>query len=551
MTRILCLWMPDWPVQRVRRDQTTEAPTDAPTNEPTNEPTDERTAPSEADAGSSPVPADAASFLPLVLHRPGRRGREVAACCRESRRAGVRIGMPLAEVPLHLPNATEAEHAPADDRAALEDLAVRFAQRLSPRVGLAQTGDDAEPCGLAADVTGCAHLFGGEPSLVRFAVRLARSERLAARAAIAGCVGAAWGLARFGSEPAAVLSSDEKDDRLERLPAAALRLPAKLLRTLRELGVWDVGGVRRLPRASLPSRFGPIVAERLDQFFGVMPEAIEPVRPPAPVVAVWEGAPFEEQGPPASREAIAQVCDELIAGALARLLVGRGVREATFSFLPEERSEPRTLLLATARPTDDPARLSSLLALRLDRTELPPPRRVTLTVTAHERLRVARGTLFDAGDDGERELADLLETLSGRLGADRVCRAEPTGDPLPERSFRLTPALGGGAGGGGIAEYPAPADWLPGTRPATLLAPPEPVRVLSLVPDGPPFRLTRRGHGTVEIPSAWGPERVQSGWRSGPRVERDYWRAETATGERTWLFRDLRTGRWFLHGLFT
>ena len=521
--RVLCLWLPDWPVQRTRRDLFAAA-----------------TTASGRDDGSSPVPADRVQ-PPLVLHRLGRRGREVAACCRVSRTAGVRIGMPLAEVGLHVPDALEAEHELAADRAALVDLAVRLARRLSPRVGIADMGDGREPCGLAADVTGCAHLFGGEEAMARFSSRLADAERFVARVAVAGSVGAAWGLARFGPERTAVLPPNGEDDRLERLPAAALRLPAKPLSTLRELGVATVGEVRRLPRASLPSRFGPVVAERLDQFFGATLEPVEPVCPPTPAVAAWEG-----EFSPTGRDALARVCDELIADALNRLPAERGVREASFVFTPESGGEPRTVPLATARPTRDAARLASLLALKLDRIEVRPPRRVTLTVSAHERLRVARTALFDGGDDGEPELDALIETLSGRLGPDRVRRAEPTGDPLPERSFRLVPAIDGG-----LKDYPKPHGWLAGTRPTALLDPPEPVRVLSLVPDGPPFRLTRRGRGTADVPAAWGPERIQAGWRDGPRVERDYWRAETDRGERVWLFRDLKTGRWFLHGLFS
>ncbi len=453
----------------------------------------------------------------------------------------MRVGMPLAEVPIHASDAEAAEHDPDADRAALEDFAVLCSRRLSPRVGIVDAGEGVESCGLAADVTGCGHLFGGEQALVRFAVRFAQSEGFAARASIAGCVGSAWGLARFGPKRAVAFDENGGDVPLERLPAAALRLPTKLLLTLRELGVTTVGGVRDLPRASLPSRFGPVVAERLDQFFGAAPEPIEAIRPSAPIVAVWEGE-FSLDG----REEIRRVCDGLIAEALNRLPSGRGVREAAFIFTSEDGGGDRSLPLATARPTRDVERLSKLLALKLERLKLSPSRKVVLTVAVHERLRVARGTLFADGGEEERELADLIETLSGRLGADRVCKAEPTGDPLPERSFRLMPALNAAS-----TEYPAPDGWLPGSRPATLLDPPEPVRVLSLVPDGPPFRLTRRRHGTVEIPAAWGPERIASGWTAGPRVERDYWRAETASGERVWLFRDGRTGRWFLHGLFT
>ena len=483
---------------------------------------------------------------PLVLHAEGRRGREVAACCRRARRLGVRPGLPLAEVHLNAPRALLAEHDPAADQAALEDLAAALQRRVSPRVGLADPGPGA-PCGLAADVTGCAHLFGGERELVAAAIGAARDEGFAARAAVAGTVGAAWALARFGPDRAAVLDPAGGDDRLHALPAAALRLPPKVLETLRGLGVTTVGAVRRLPRSALPSRFGPDVLRRLDQCVGGRDEPVEPVRPPAPVVAVRD-----LDHPVAGRAAIGRLCGELLGEALARLPAGRGVRELAFEFLPERDArgrsgEPHVLPLATARPTREADRLAALLTLQLDRARLAPPRRVTLTVTAHERLRVASEALFDAdGADAARELDRLVEVLAGRLGGDRVCVAEPTGDPLPELALRLRPAAGGA-----VAAVPRPAGWTAGTRPAALLDPPEPVRVLSSVPDGPPYRLARRGRPAVAVAGAWGPERIQTGWWRGPRADRDYWRAELEGGELVWLFRDLKTGRWCLHGVFT
>jgi hypothetical protein len=33
-------------------------------------------------------------------------------------------------------------------------------------------------------------------------------------------------------------------------------------------------------------------------------------------------------------------------------------------------------------------------------------------------------------------------------------------------------------------------------------------------------------------------------------VARDYFVARTGTGERLWIYRDLRSNRWFLHGFF-
>ena len=544
--RVLCLFLPHWPVQRARRDRVPGA------GDPRG--TDGGGPPVRLEAPAARRAGSRIATRPLVLHRAGRRGREVAACCRVARRAGVRVGAPLAEVHAHLPGAALAEYEPGVDRAALEDLAGVLSRRLSPRVGLADAGG-GEPCGLAADVTGCAHLFGGERELAGAALRLVAAEGFAARSAVGDRVATAWALARFGPDAAAV--SDDRgdddrgdddrgdddrgdDDRLDRLPAAALRLSPKVLGTLRGLGVTTVGAVRRLPRASLPSRFGGDLVRRLEQFGGGRPEPVEPVRPPAPVVAVWEG-----EFPPVGRDAVGRVCDGLLADVLGRLPAGRGVRQALFTFAADGRGGGTSLPLATARPTREAARLRTLLALGLDRLRIAPPTRVTLTVQAHERLRVVRDTLFDS-DGGAAELAALVETLSGRLGAGRVRRPEPTGDPLPERAFGLVPALDGD-----WAAVPTPDGWLAGTRPAVLLDPPEPVRVHSLVPDGPPFRLARRGRAAADVPAAWGPERVQTGWWRGPRVDRDYWRAELAGGELVWLFRDLRTGRWFLHGFFT
>ncbi len=76
------------------------------------------------------------------------------------------------------------------DRALLERLA-RWASRWSPLVEV--DGDD----GLRLDVSGVAHLFGGEAGLVRDIEARFAGLGLTARVAVAATAGAAWGLARF------------------------------------------------------------------------------------------------------------------------------------------------------------------------------------------------------------------------------------------------------------------------------------------------------------------------------------------------------------------
>jgi len=80
------------------------------------------------------------------------------------------------------------------------------------------------------------------------------------------------------------------------------------------------------------------------------------------------------------------------------------------------------------------------------------------------------------------------------------------------------------------------------------------------VPEGPPARFCLPstplpfregpGEGWQRIVRTWGPERIQTGWWRGRWVARDYYRVETTSGERFWLFRRLSDGQWFLHGTF-
>ncbi len=89
---------------------------------------------------------------------------------------------------------------------------------------------------------------------------------------------------------------------------------------------------------------------------------------------------------------------------------------------------------------------------------------------------------------------------------------------------------------------------VPGDRPLHLR---EPVRLaaISIAPEGPPvqFRLEGCDHRVTRV---WGPERIETGWWRSRCVRRDYYQVETHGGERFWLFRELTSGTWFLHGEF-
>jgi protein ImuB len=89
----------------------------------------------------------------------------------------------------------------------------------------------------------------------------------------------------------------------------------------------------------------------------------------------------------------------------------------------------------------------------------------------------------------------------------------------------------------------------PWLRPLHLLDPPQPIEVVGIAQSGPPamFHYQRTQYRVARY---FGPERIETGWWRGESCRRDYYRVETETGQRLWLFRRLQDQRWFVHGEF-
>jgi len=104
------------------------------------------------------------------------------------------------------------------------------------------------------------------------------------------------------------------------------------------------------------------------------------------------------------------------------------------------------------------------------------------------------------------------------------------------------------------AVWPDRIESEPPLRPLRLFDRPEPIKVpFATVPDGPPHQFTWRRvtHAVVRVE---GPERIAMEWWKSAGLTRDYFRVETETGQRFWLYRDGLYGglapRWYLQGVF-
>src|SRR5262245_25994609 len=131
-------------------------------------------------------------------------------------RLGLKAGMALADARAMHPRLVVADADPPADRQLLEAIA-EWCGRYTPLVGL------QPPDGLILDISGCAHLFGGEVALQRDLVGRLQAQGFAARAAIADTVGCAWAMARCADDDQCIVPFGGKRWRRCRWRAYAFR----------------------------------------------------------------------------------------------------------------------------------------------------------------------------------------------------------------------------------------------------------------------------------------------------------------------------------------
>ncbi len=535
------------------------------------------------------APADA----PLVVVAPIKSALRITALNDEAARLGLKTGMALADARAMYPALAAAEADPLADQALLKSIA-DWCDRYTPLVAL-----DA-PDGLMLDITGCAHLFGGEAQLCRDIVVRLGMQGFQARVAAADTPGCAWAAARYGSSQ--IVPRGEARSVLLPLPVSALRLAPEVTDALAQVGLRTIADIIDLPRAPLTARFGEALVRRLDQALG---REEEPISPCLPVPAYVTEQRFAE---PIALERDVLGTLAHLARELARALErrGEGARLLQAALFRADGKVQR-IEVGTAEPLRDPERVARLFVERLAADPCDPGFGfdvVRLSALATERLDPMQ-TGFGAPEDAA-ELAHLIDRLGARFGLRRVTRLLPQDTHIPEfavlsvpaqvapraPSFPLrsrmqvappSPARGegtnrcdcpptarfarGGRGedargaGGDSAEFAVEADRLDSlapTRPLRLLARPERIEAMAEVPDGPPvrFRWRRVLH---EVAHAEGPERIAMEWwrdAQGHALTRDYFRVESKQGVRVWLYREGLYGRetaqprWFLHGLF-
>ncbi|MBX3420107.1 MAG: DNA polymerase Y family protein [Pirellulaceae bacterium] len=608
----LCVWLPNWPIQRVQAIE------------------------------------PALVGKPLVLSaRDPRRGLVVATANLPARSLGVRPGMRLVEA-TGLAALEVRSHDPAEDLEALCGLAEQ-SQCFSPLVGLEQLDRHLwagrclhQPECLLLDISGLDGLFGGQANLLWRVGDWLRQQHYFGCLAVGSSVGAAWALANYalrspallvdspgvdlGQQPVPsspnsasnpnlacqqslvpasrylLLEPQQQAALVERLPLAGLRIDSATIATLWRLGLNRIGQLNNLPRAGLASRLGEQLLLRWDQARGAIQESIASVHC-QPQWSVQQDLEL----PTDRMQTIAELVRRSVV-CLSERLQNRGQGALRITCRLDLVQQPSQVLqLSLFRPTCDGQHLLDLLMGQLEQ-QLPrclqaPLWRLSLTATLTAPLVWRQFDLFDSGQTAQRhQLAQLVDTLSARLGRKQVLQARVQRQWQPELAYTLQPLTGIQPNGTThykpnlrqhsanqrrrvhspqhAASQPSrttppslfdpsdnpretlrlaePVSQDPLRRPLQLLSPPVTIQVSGI------WQLARSAASSTAAPAAqlklagqWqriivacGPERLESGWWKGPSSRRDYYRLLTQRGCWYWIYRDLSTGHWFLHGLF-
>ncbi len=506
------------------------------------------------------------TIAPFALVEAGTHGVRIAAVNGAAAAAGIVPGQSLADARAALPSLRTRPAERRRDAAALEGLA-RWAGRYGP------SRNTEGPDGLWVDISGVAHLFGGEAALLADVHDRLADAGYSARLGLADTAAAAWALARFGrtASPATVAPAGETNVALADLAVEALRLTPATVVLLKRLGLYRIGELYGLPRASLARRFrdlrGPSrraspgeladgVVLRLDQALGAIRE---PRRPMLPVPCRLVRQVFVE---PLIASAGIETAVTIAIRDLCALLaeVGEGARQVRLAFYRTDGSDAE-IIIGTSSPSRDERHIGRLFAEKLGAIDLGfGVDVVTLEGVVVEPLdAVQAGLGAKPQQQGAQGLAQLIDRLSNRVSAAAVHRVAARASHIPEQADMIVPALGPP-----IDAAASPRAML-ALRPPFLLGRPEAIEAIAEVPEGPPrrFRWRRAGHRIVK---AEGPERIEPAWwrtiaaepATQPSRPRDYYRVEDDQGGRYWVFReglydrDGEAGKpvWYLHGLF-
>lgn len=485
---------------------------------------------------------------------------KVFACNAPARRAGVTVGMTKAQAEVS-PHVVLRKRVVEQEQAAHAAL-LECGYGFSPRI------ESTCPGTVIVDLTGAERLLGTAEEIGR---------RLAGRAAACGltvnvgladnpdcALHAARGFAGITEVPLGQEASC-----LSRLPVEVLQPDAEILDTLDSWGIRDFKSLAALPEIPLTQRLGQyglhlqrlakgevrrvLVAAELPQIFQESMELDEPVDLLEPLAFVLNRL---------LEQLMARLLERALATDHARVALeleihhDRQVEADDLWELPSPMHE-RTLKLPA--PTQDTKILLKLLQLDLEANPPQGPvKKVTVEVFA-ARLRLGQAGLFQPLTPEPAKLEITLARLRAVVGEQDDAGCGCVGFPqvldshkpdsfqmlpsIPERNARKSLRVDGQARC--ASDDMAPRLAMKRFRP--------PIAAMVELSGNAPRTIIFSGMRT-KVRNASGPWRVSgSWWDQTEQWQRDEWDVEISTegGMALYrMFREVRSGQWFVEGMY-
>ena len=521
---------------------------------------------------ASRIQRESGVALPLVMIKNIGGVDIVTSGCAKAAAYGLVAGMRLADARALCPDVITRDYNPAADHTDLHHLAL-WARRYSPLTAI-----DHESYGIWLDVAGVEHLFGGVRGLLADCVKRLHRSHLRAVIAAAPTCGAAWALAHYGQASKRVITASKSAVNypgsqaymisrvrlrhcLARLPIAALRIDTDITNHMQQVGLRVIDDIIGLARAPLAARFGTDVLLRLDQALGNEDEIFKPVSPPSSRYVCRQ---FAE---PISVPNDIKAMIDYLATETATLLeqAGLATRRLRLGWQLVDKMV-FTYDVHLSRPSRDVALFHRLLADSSNRINpefgLETGWMEALDCSPLAPIETTLPRMVGQPQDGAAahdSYASLVDRLVARLGYGTVVCLNPKDCWQPEtaQSFELPdPEKLFDESGKKTSWLGNPLSVTAPPRPIRLLAYPQPVDVIALLPDHPPaqFIWQKRTHKVIH---ATGPERIAPAWWLAPigSRTRDYFRLRDDQGAGFWLYREglperNETPAWFLHGFF-
>lgn len=494
-----------------------------------------------------------ASDDPSIVVAKQNNALQISALDDAAARLGLSIGLPLANARAICPQLRVFDADEAADARALNDIA-DWCDRFTPLVAL------DPPHGLFLDITGCAHLFGGEAALLQMVCGALTRHGFAVSAGIASTSICARTMTRHVSGK--IIGAGEEAEAVRWLPVSALGAEDAITRGLRRAGLKTIGDVASRARHEITARFGADFTTLLE---GALGQGDAPISPRKPLPDYIVEKRFPE---PVATAAVISATLSRLAGMLVMAMdrQGKGARRLQAHFFRTD-GVVRAISVDTGQPVTKAEVIDRLFRERLDALNDPldPGFGFDLIRLSASRVEIVvqQQRDLDANVHDNDELAALIDRIAARIGGRRVVVHLPQDTHISERAVLAAPAQHHLAAAQHAA-WPARVEGEPPLRPLRLFARPEAIKVIAEVPDGPPawFQWRRATHTVMRVE---GPERVaMEWWRSqAEMLTRDYFRVEDEAGLRFWLYRDglydreiaqregdIAQPHWFVHGLF-